>query len=77
MQRGIGRPVYSVVGRCSPLTANRQGKAKHHRPVGSFSEKNMGERHLNEKGPGPVWIELSVIAVLLTAIAAYTFWVTF
>ena len=37
----------------------------------------MGERHLNEKGPGPVWIELSVIAVLLTAIAAYTFWVTF
>jgi hypothetical protein len=35
----------------------------------------MDDSHFSEQGPGPVWIDLSVIVAQLAAIVGFVFWV--
>ena len=43
------------------------------RPL-SQSEMRMDDRRFSDQGPGPVWVDLSVIVAQIAAIIAYVFW---
>ena len=34
----------------------------------------MDDRRFSDQGPGPVWVDLSVIVAQIAAIVAYVFW---